>query len=335
MKLRTLYKKTFDHAAVSQKPVTAQDIVNRSSGSKHTYMRGWRTAVAACLAALLILTGTAAVSGAAGVGPFATLSRFISGNSGQALSETDQTRETQSYQVSLASYYYDPLGIGKFLFTVQAKDGTDISSTKNTAGSSDILKYERDNAVRTMSNCTVRTIDLGKGHVGTLGLLVECASPNSFTPDTDTLIFEYDKQDYPFDSLSYTTTELYTFEQNGQTIQVSELGMLVPDHTTLNDYLSDKVEQNKPVGTVYYHDGKKQALCMSLFAGCKAQNSAIVTFSPETDLEETLARYLNQETDLKDVQKVWDKAFSGYYLSLSNVERFRFGTQDIRLAHAD
>ncbi len=285
----------------------------------------WQRIAVACSCILLAGIGGMALGGARGVGPMAGFYRSFS--STPSIEESEQTVEGE-YQVSLESYYLDKLGIGQFLFSVEARDGEKKVGEYILDEAS--IKYGQDGKVKSFSSSgSTLSTPLIRGDGGKKqGILMEAEIPKSFEFGKDVIIFCIGKEEYSFEDIQVTSHEiLYLGDENGK-VQLSELSMLVENQSAIAKYLSDTIDNDKydayqPVAKVFYKDGTCDEVYMKSYQGCEKEGYTLVQFSPSTDLYERLEEGENMEEETFD--RLWEYTFSFYRFRLKELEKITFG----------
>ncbi len=285
----------------------------------------WKRIAVACSCILLAGVGGMALGGARGVGPMAGFYRSFS--STPSIEESEQTVKGK-YQVSLESYYLDELGIGQFLFSVEARDGEKEVGEYILDEAS--IKYAQDGSVKSFSSSgsTLSTPlirgDGGKKH----GILMEAEMPNSFEFGKDAIIFCIGKEEYSFEDIKITSHEKLHLGDDEGKVQLSELGMLVESQSAIDEYLGDTIDNDKydayqPVAKVFYKDGTCEEVYMKSYQGCEKEGYTMVQFSPSTDLYQRLKEGENMEE--AEFDRLWEYTFSFYRFRLEELEKITFG----------
>lgn len=340
MRKREEYKQVFDKVAEqSMKPINVEEI-RRAKQQRSTSFH-WKTAVAACLAGVILSVGGMTLGGSAGIGP---LKGFYQNFSGKvkpkicpnpiAISEYPEKTDQHKYKVSLQSYYLDNLGIGQFLFVLQTKDQSNLQDDSMQKIE---LRYEHNGVVKKLSGaeCKMRSEALKGTDPASTGIHMSFAAPEQFDSKTDTLLLIVDGETYRFNDLTVTSDQVVTWQDSGKDIKMTQLGMLVPDQTKLDQYLSSTIGTNaddagKAIGTVYYKDGSQEDIYMSSYQGCALDDTAIVQFSPVTDLQDKLQQKLSWE----QVENIWYKNYSNYIFSLDDIDKVTFGNITFKISDA-
>lgn len=332
-----MYKKVFDKVADyhSEYQLMLEDIV---SEKKKNYFN-WNKAAVVFVVALMSVVGGVTICGAFGIGPITGFYNSFSSNPEKSVIDSKYT-VTSKYDVTLEKYYLDTLGIGQMLFVVESKDGTEIPKTIGDIDNRCKIKYEQNGLVKDFDSSGIPfdTEEIRGEDKKSRGILIQFEAPNEFNYKEDVLILEYEGDDYRFDSIELTSKSCLEWKENGKKVILSQIGMLVEKGTDLEQYLSNSIDEknnNTSVGTVYYKDGRTEKIELSSFTGCKIDNTAMIKFSPATDLQKKLEDMMNDSGQTwNDIKDLWSYSFSSYYFDFDKIDKIVFGNVVLKLSEA-
>ena len=310
-----LNRKIFQHASATEK------------NQHRTYFYPGRSVACALIAIVVLLTGGIGISYAAGVNPVQTVLDFFTKRDESVINKNEQkgtARQDSDHKLTMNEYYLDALGNGYMAFSLTKKDG---GKEEDLAFGTTLKAYYTDTEKNTTKEFVSYDIEpVYSEQRNSIDGIQLSFYGTSFPADDSEIVIEMGAESFTFSDIEVTQPHYYEWESPEGSVFLSGVGLIADDNTETCDYIESIIgteKDTKAIATVVYKDGHQDSLQLYLFCGDgdNSSNSAVIQFSPWTELQ----KHLEEGWTWEEVKDEWKYNFSIYTFNLDEISTLQIG----------
>lgn len=302
-----------------------------------TYFYPGTSVACALIAIAILLTGSIAVSYAAGVKPVQTALDSFTKRDERVLNKEKQkgkASQDTSHKLTMNEHYLDVLGNGYMAFSLAKQDG---GREKDLALGNKLKALYRNTQNNTTKEFASYEIDpVYSEQMESLDGIKLSFYGTQFPLDGGEIIIQIGKERFTFSDIKVSQPHYYEWKSPEGSVFLSNVGLIAGGNTKVCNAISDIIGTEKDteaIATVIYKDGHQDSLQLSHFCGVEgdSSNNAVIQFSPQTELQ----KHLEEGKSWEEVEDEWDYNFSIYTFELDKISKLQIGDIILDMEKAD